>query len=137
MVAIQYEGRRGVVVAEVSRSRLTQQEIDDISWHVLISLDAAWRGRASAAMVNRLLEHVLTAYELWGRGGNDVLVRRGAVAFRALYAACARYPDELLLAGKEYQDVRNALTAYLRQLETITAGELARAYRRALEKLNC
>jgi hypothetical protein len=62
-------------------------------------------------------------------------MRRGYAGYLALQSACAKYPSKLRLAGTEYRDVRNVVSAYLRQMEFMRASDLVAAYRVALEKL--
>jgi hypothetical protein len=135
MEQFKYRDQREPEAIDAGRLRVTKEEFDDISLLVLLALDAAKRGEANNAMVNRLLEHVLTAYTLWTKTRNDVLMRRGYAGYLALQSACAKYPSKLRLAGTEYRDVRNVVSAYLRQMEFMRASDLVAAYRVALEKL--
>ena len=136
MEQFQYRDHRDDAERARDNLRVDDEDVYEISMLLLAALDAAWRGCAGKLQVNILIEHVLTAFIIWTKTGNDVLQRRGQAGYLALQAAIQAQPGLVHLHGKQYTDVRNVVSAYLQRLVGMRARDYVSAYRMALQKLD-
>lgn len=135
-MSTKYRDQRDRAVQLVANSTLEPHSVKEIQLAVLIMLDAAKRGQATASMANTLTDHVAACQVLWGNRANRALYDKAIAAWQALCKACQR-PTELLdLTTGEYHTIRQVLALYLNQLPTMKVGELVGALQVARDKLN-
>lgn len=127
--------RHGPLDVISRKTKLLQEDVDEICLVILLALDAAKRGRAPHSMSNTLCEHLLASYALWRKVGNEALAKRAEEAWEALRAACNRPEQMLALTTKEYTALRIAFGYFLRNLGKIEAGKLADAYTLARKEM--
>jgi hypothetical protein len=98
------------------KQKVGQEGADECALIMLIALDAAKRGRATAHLSNSLALYLLAAVALWHKTNRTGLYREAVTAFEMLAKACRR-PTELLdLTTGEYTAIRGALAQFIRVL---------------------
>lgn len=118
------------------KQKVGREEANKIALPVLISLDAAKRGQATARLANNLTEHLIIAITVFSKAGNRPLYDCAAKAWLALCKACARPTDLLDLTTGEYAAIRVAIAYYLRALPNLEMCVFSYAVAHTISKLN-
>lgn len=101
------------------KQKLGQEAADECALVMLLSLDAAKRGRATGRIANNLALYLLAAVSIWHRTKRAGFYNEAAAAWDQFSKACAR-PTELLdLTTGEYQAIRVALGRFVDALPNI------------------
>lgn len=109
------------------KQQVGQEDTDAIALPVLLHLDAAKRGRCTAAGCNHLTSHLITASYIAAATKSKAFHEAVTKAYSMLEKAAARPTDELDLTTTEYQAIRTAISWYLRSLPRIEVGMLSQA----------
>lgn len=106
-----------------------REDTDLISLPLLLHLDAAKRGRCTAAGCNHMTSHLLIAAFVASATRSKQFHECVDRAYQALMKAAARPTDTLDLTTSEYSALRAAFSLYLWALPNVEVGVLSRACR--------
>lgn len=135
-MSTKYQDRYDRAAKLAYNAKLEPDSVKEVQLILLIMLDAAKRGRATASMANTLTDHIAACQVHWARRGNRALYERALEAWRALCKACMRPTQYLDLTTSEYRAIRATLLLYLNQLENMKVGDFVGALKVAREKLD-
>lgn len=135
-MSTKYRDQRDRAARLAYDAKLEPESVKEIELIVLLMLDAAKRGRATASMANTLTDHVAACQVHWVKRANRALYDRSLEAWQALCKACQRPTQYLDLTTSEYRAIRETLLLYLKQLRDMKVGDFVTALSVAREKLN-
>lgn len=111
----------------IGRQKLGQEDADRYALVMLLSLDAAKRGKAPGRLANNLCLYMLTAIRIWHLAKKKAPYDEAVKAWAALTKACQR-PTELLdLTTTEYGALRRALGRFINTLPQIELATFTEA----------
>lgn len=109
------------------KQKLGQEAADECALVMLLSIDAAKRGRATGRISNNLALYLLTAVSIWHRTGKTGLYQEAATAWEQFSKACARPTQLLDLTTGEYKAIRAALAHFIDALPMIELATFTEA----------
>ncbi len=123
------------VMVLIGKQLVGAEVAEEIELPLLLCLDGAKRGMATAGMSNTITEHLLTAVVIWTRMNNRGLYDEAVAGWNALVKASARPTQLLDLTTGEYKAIRAAVAHFVRALPRVEVQLLSYASQVAQDEL--